>query len=162
MDVGHAVNFACRGLDVGPRPHMAQDSLKTCHDQEGAERPFHSPEVLAQALRVYTGGGPALQARLCAQGIKYLQQFRHPAFGKYSSEGHLEKEDTHSNNNHPLFASSLEMNGNLVYDLLNADWDWTIMWTEYCQDSSELKLKSHQNCPDKHYHGNDSFPLLFI
>lgn len=73
-----------RGLDVGRRPHMAQDSPMTSHNRERAEALFHSPEVFsAQALQVYTGGGPGLQSRLCAQAIKYLQQFRYYAFEKY-------------------------------------------------------------------------------
>lgn len=88
----------CRGLDVSRRPHMAPDSLTTPLNQERGETPFHSPEVLTQALWVYTGGGPALQSRLWAQSIKYLQQFRYAAFGKYSSEWQLEKEHQQSIN----------------------------------------------------------------
>lgn len=79
----------CRGLDVSRCPHMAWDSPMTSRNRERAETPFHSPKVSAKGLRVYTGGGPGLQSSLCAQGIKYLQQFRYPAFGKYTSERHL-------------------------------------------------------------------------
>lgn len=81
----------------------------TSRNWERAETPFHSTEVLAQALWVYTGGGPGIQSRLCAQGIKYLQQFRYPAFGKYGSERHLEKDDENRITViSQVFASSLE------------------------------------------------------
>lgn len=98
MDILRAVNLTS-ALATSIEAWMSADvptwpeTLMTSHNRERAETPFHSPKVLAQALRVYTGGGPGLQSCLCAQGIKYLQQFRYPAFGKYSSERHLEKED---------------------------------------------------------------------
>lgn len=64
----------------------------TSHNQEKGR------SLVAQALQVYTGGGPGLQSCLCAQAIKYLQQFRHDASEKYTSERHLEKAEENSKN----------------------------------------------------------------
>lgn len=107
MDILWAVNLtsalatsieACLSADVPTWPKTLPWLLTTGKEQKHystAPRFFS-----AQALQVYTGGGPGLQSRLCAQAIKYLQQFRYYASEKYSSERHVEKEEESSNNCH--------------------------------------------------------------